>query len=68
MTQDEALMLIEQIKQEEGRRVEAQLTHTDNRGTRHSAVQIKLVPGQRIMRIARSEEWESLKLAWSQIT
>ncbi len=68
MTKDEARALIKQIKQEEGERVEALLTHTNNRGTRASAVQLLLKSGQRTIRITQPEERESLRLAWSQIT
>lgn len=68
MTEWEALLLIEQIKREEGERVQATLTHVKNSGKCLTALNLMLKPGQRAMRIVKVEEWESLKLAWREIT
>lgn len=67
MTEQEALDLMQQIKQEEGKRVQASMTHFKNSGKRLAALDLFLKPGQRSIRIVNVKEWDSLKLAWREI-
>lgn len=65
MTEPEAHVLIEQIHREAGERMQATVTHTTNRGTRFTAIQLTLTRHLRTMRIVRTDEWESVKMVWS---
>lgn len=68
MTEQEATALTRRIKAEEGSRVEVEPCTIKNSGKLVTALTLTLRPGQRRKKIIKADEWDSLRLAWRQIS
>jgi hypothetical protein len=67
MTEQQALDLAEQIRQEEGERIQVKVVRTRNSGPKKTALRLVLVPGQRSILVVHPREWKGIRDAWRQI-